>query len=177
MEDVLKFWFKELEEKQWWVKDLSLDTVIKERFEDVHTKANASELKNWRDTAEGRLAEVIVLDQFSRNIYRDQPGAFASDELALSLSREAIELGEDLKLKPSKRLFLYMPYMHSESLAVHDEAVKLFDDLGFESNIKFEKAHRDIIKRFGRYPHRNKILGRESTKEEIAFLKEPGSSF
>ncbi|MBK24796.1 MAG: hypothetical protein CME70_12430 [Halobacteriovorax sp.] len=177
MEDVLKFWFEELEEKQWWVKDIGLDKLIEDRFGELHKKANAGELKPWRETAEGRLAEVIVLDQFSRNIFRDQPGAFASDELALSLSKDAVETGADQLLEPKKRLFLYMPYMHSESLEVHNEALKLFEDLGFESNIKYEKAHRDIIERFGRYPHRNKILGRQSSNEEIEFLKEPGSSF
>lgn len=177
MEEVLKFWFEELDEKQWWVKDLDLDKTICERFGEIHSQATKGELSSWRETAKGRLAEIIVLDQFSRNIFRNEPGSFASDELAVELAEEAVAIGADKELDPKLRLFLYMPYMHSESLEVHDKAIKLFEDLGFESNLKYEHAHRDIIVKFGRYPHRNEILGRESTPEEIEFLKQPGSSF
>lgn len=173
-QNILNFWFEELEPKQWWVKDLSLDAMIKERFIDVHQAAMAGELFSWRDTPQGRLAEIIVLDQFSRNMFRDKPESFASDALALCLAQTAVAVGDDLKLSDQQRSFLYMPYMHSESLLIHDEAMKLFKDLG---NLDFEIKHRDIIVEFGRYPHRNEILGRESTAEEIEFLTQPGSSF
>lgn len=177
MQEILNFWFQELEPKQWWVKDLSLDLKIKQRFLDVHTAATQGELWHWRQSAEGRLAEILVLDQFSRNIYRDDPRSFAFDGMALVLAQECVELELDRKLPIEQRRFIYMPHMHSESALVHEEAVRLFDQPGLEENLKFEHAHFDIIKRFGRYPHRNQILGRESTPEEIEFLKGPNSSF
>jgi len=124
---------------------------------------------------EGRLAEILVLDQFSRHIHRDTPGAFAQDPMALALAQEAVALGIDQDLEKSRRHFLYMPYMHSESLVIHDRALELFEALGVA--VDFEIRHRDIIERFGRYPHRNETLGRKSTAEEIEFLKQPGSSF
>lgn len=173
-QDILDFWFKELEPKQWWVKDLALDQTIKQRFEATHKAALAGELFHWRETPEGRLAEVIVLDQFARNMYRDTPASFASDPLSLCLAQTAVAVGDDMKLSDQQRSFLYMPYMHSESLVIHDEAMKLFKDLG---NLDFEIKHRDIIVKFGRYPHRNEILGRESTPDEIEFLTQPNSSF
>jgi uncharacterized protein (DUF924 family) len=117
------------------------------------------------------------LDQFSRNIYRDTPRAFAQDPLALVLAQELVASGGDRQLNPTQRAFAYMPYMHSESLLVHAQAVRLFDQPGLESNLKFELRHQDIIARFGRYPHRNTLLGRASTAQELAFLSEPGSSF
>ncbi len=123
------------------------------------------------------MAEIIVLDQFSRNIFRDKPEAFASDALALALAQEAIAAKADEQLKPIERSFLYMPFMHSESLAIHEVAVGLFENNGIASNYDFEIKHKTIIERFGRYPHRNSILGRESTPEEIEFLTQPGSSF
>jgi uncharacterized protein (DUF924 family) len=177
-ESVLVFWFKELEEKQWFIKDESLDRHITERFSDFHAAASAGELYHWRKNAHGRLAEIIVLDQFSRNMFRDLPKSFATDAMALVLAQEAVSLGMDKKLvTPQEQAFLYMPYMHSESEAIHDIAMKLFDQPGLEHNYEFELKHKKIIDRFGRYPHRNDILGRTSTTEEIAFLKEPGSGF
>ena len=176
--DIIRFWFEELEPKQWFVKDLKFDQLITDRFSDIHTKASRCELYSWRDSPEGRLAEIIILDQFSRNMYRDSPQAFAADPLALGLAQEAIAAGADQALdSPVKRSFLYMPFMHSESLAIHDLSRELFTKNGNELNLEYEEKHRAIIERFGRYPHRNKILGRESTPEELAFLKEPGSSF
>ncbi len=118
-----------------------------------------------------------MLDQFSRNIHRDDAQAFSCDVVALVLAQEAVRVGADQELASKQKAFLYMPYMHSESLPVHEEAVKLFSQPGLEFNLDFEKKHKVIIERFRRYPHRNALLGRESTAEELAFLQEPGSSF
>ena len=175
--DVLAFWFNELEPARWWQKDQELDREIAERFGSLHARAAQCELYTWRETAAGRLAEIIVLDQFSRNIYRDTPAAFACDPLALGLAQEAVAAGADDKLTAVQQSFLYMPYMHSESLAIHEQAVRLYSRPGLEFNLDFELRHQRIIERFGRYPHRNAILGRESTAEEIEFLGQPGSSF
>jgi len=176
-QDVINFWFNELEPKQWWQKDLELDAVIKARFSALHRQAQAGELSQWRTTALGSLAEIILLDQFSRNIYRDTPESFATDPLALALAQFAISQGFDAELSQVERSFLYMPFMHSESQKIHVEAVTLFEQLGNAYNLEFEHKHKDIIDRFGRYPHRNAILGRESTEEEIEFLTQPNSSF
>ncbi len=176
-EQVLQFWFEELEPKQWWVKDTELDAQITQRFGELHQQAIQGELHAWRGSALGSLAEVIVLDQFSRNIFRDTAGAFAADPLALALSQTAIERGYDRILSPTQRSFLYMPYMHSESKLIHSEAVQLFEALGISSTLEFEFKHKAIIDRFGRYPHRNAIVGRDSTAEELAFLEQPDSSF
>ena len=177
-EDVLKFWFEELTPKQWFEKDESVDNEIRERFRLLNEQATKCELFEWRHSPEGRLAEVIVLDQFSRNLYRGKPASFASDALALALAQEAIHLGEDQKISPAQRVFLYMPFMHSESKRIHERAVVLYQSLkGFENNLNFELRHKAIIDRFGRFPHRNEILGRASNPEELEFLKQPGSSF
>jgi len=177
MQQIINFWFNEIDQSQWWVKDTILDSVIKERFLSVHQQASSGELVGWRTSAKGRLAEIIVLDQFSRNMFRDTANSFASDSLALILSQEAINVGADSELSPIERSFLYMPFMHSESLLIHDRGVELFSQTGMDNNLDFELRHRDIIERFGRYPHRNDILGRESTPQEVSFLLEPGSSF
>lgn len=176
-QEVLHFWFVECEPKHWFQKDEGFDREIERRFSEVHQRACACELAHWRERGEGRFAEVLILDQFSRNLYRDRPEAFAQDPLALALAQEAVAAGVDQRLEPTQRAFLYMPYMHSESLMIHDQAVRLFDQPGLENNLKFEHRHREIIERFGRYPHRNQVLARESTEEERAFLKQPGSSF
>lgn len=175
--DVLQFWFAELEPRQWWVKDEALDREIEERFGELHSDAAAGKLYQWREDANGRLAEVIILDQFSRNIYRDRPEAFAWDGMALVLAQEAVRIGADQEFDTPEKAFFYMPYMHSESMAIHSQAVKLFDQPGVEFNLEFELKHKMIIDRFGRYPHRNAVLGRESTPEELRFLKQPDSSF
>lgn len=174
---VLDFWFKELTPKDHFKKSEELDQHIRDRFSLLHQMASQSELFSWRKTPRGRLAEIIVLDQFSRNIYRDSPLAFRWDELSLALAQEAIYQEADQKLNSSERAFLYMPFMHSESKIIHEEALRLFTEAGLEDNLKFEIAHKKIIDQFGRYPHRNELLGRESTPEELEFLKTPGSSF
>jgi uncharacterized protein (DUF924 family) len=176
-QNILDFWFTELTDKQRFAKDAALDALMRERFGGTLLAAAAGELYHWRADARGRLAEIVVLDQFSRNIWRDTPRAFAQDTQALVLAQELVAGEHDAPLPPVQRAFAYMPYMHSESLAIHALAVQLFAQPGLEENLKFELRHRAIIERFGRYPHRNAVLGRASTPEELAFLSEPGSSF
>jgi uncharacterized protein (DUF924 family) len=174
---VLDFWFDELGPKVWFAKSDETDELIKNRFELTHKAAVACELVGWRVDVGGRLAEIIVLDQFSRNLFRDDARAFAADPMALALAQEAIRLGLDVDLAIQQRAFLYMPFMHSESALIHGQAVELFSTPGLEFNLEFELKHKLIIDRFGRYPHRNTVLGRMSSEAEIAFLNEPGSSF
>jgi uncharacterized protein (DUF924 family) len=174
---IYDFWFNETTPAQRWKVDPDFDALIRERFGSTHAQANRCELEEWRREPRGRLAEIIVLDQFSRNMYRGTPAAFASDPLALALAQEAVRSGLDQALTPEERIFLYMPYMHSESKSIHEVALALFTANGIQDNLKFEIRHKEIVDRFGRYPHRNAILGRASTQEEIEFLKQPGSSF
>ena len=143
----------------------------------LHQSAINGELWIWRSTALGALAEIIIIDQFSRNMYRDTSQAFAYDPIALVLAQTAHKNKLDLDLAPIMRSFLYMPFMHSESALIHQEAVKLYQQDGMVANLDFELKHKAIIDRFGRYPHRNLILQRESTAEEIAFLQTENSSF
>ena len=176
-QNILHFWFDELTDKHHFAKDAALDEMIRTRFGATLEAAQCCELYAWRASPEGRLAEIIVLDQFSRNVYRDTPRAFAQDALALGLAQELSASGQDRTLSIAQRRFAYMPYMHSESPLIHAQAVQLFALPGLENNLDFERRHQAIITRFCRYPHRNAILGRASTVEEIAFLNEPGSSF
>ena len=175
--DVLHFWFDQLTDKQHFTKDVLLDAEINTRFGATLEAAARCELFAWRATALGRLAEIIVLDQFSRNVYRDTPRAFAQDVLALGLAKELVASGQDMLLTIKQRAFAFMPYMHSESALIHAQAVQLFAQAGLENGLDFELCHQVIIDRFGRFPHRNALLGRASTAEETAFLSEPGSSF
>jgi len=175
--EITDFWFVEIDKVKWFKKDESFDELIRSRFSDIHAQASKCELFSWRSTALGCLAEIIVLDQFSRNMFRGKAESFAYDSLALSLAQSAISKGFDSELTQQQRSFVYMPFMHSESLIIHQQAVSLFTSLGVESNLKFEIKHKLIIERFGRYPHRNKILGRASTSEEDSFLLQPGSGF
>lgn len=175
--DILRFWFSELTPQQHFAKDVALDESIRTRFGPTLEAAARCELFPWRATPEGRLAEILVLDQFSRNVYRDTVRAFAQDALALALAQELVTSGQDHSLPTAQRVFAYMPYMHSESALIHEQALKLFAQPGMENNLDFERRHKAIIDRFGRYPHRNAVLGRTSTPEELAFLSEPGSSF
>ena len=176
-ETVLDFWFKEISPKQWWVKDTAFDQLISKRFKALLQQAAAAELNAWRSTAHGRLAEIIVLDQFSRNIYRDTPAAFSQDAMALVLAQEAVNAKALHELNADERNFLLMPYMHSESVVIHAQAEQLFKQFAPAANYEFELKHKVIIDRFGRYPHRNSILARPSTAEEAAFLLQPGSGF
>lgn len=176
-QEIVNFWFVECEPSQWFQKKLEFDKEIEKRFLAIHMKATKGETVGWRETIAGRLAEIIVLDQFSRNIYRNNPKSFAFDGMALVLCQEAIATKKINELTVDQRAFLYMPLMHSESVVIHEKALQCFSEKGLENYLKFEKRHQEIIARFGRYPHRNKILERPSTPEELAFLKEPNSSF
>ncbi|HSG60801.1 MAG TPA: DUF924 family protein [Pseudomonadales bacterium] len=176
-ETILSFWFEELSPQQWFTKSDATDQKIAARFSSIHHAASQGECYQWRDQALGRLAEIIVLDQFSRNIYRDHPSAFASDAMALALAQEAVWLGVDQDVSVQQRAFFYMPYMHSESPLIHQQAMQLFNQPGMENNLAFEIRHKEIIDRFGRYPHRNAILGRISSQQEEAFLSQPNASF
>lgn len=176
-QSVLTFWFNEVTPEMWWQKDTALDDEIRERFLPLHEQAVKGELFHWRQCPQGSLAEVIVLDQFSRNIYRGRREAFINDPLALALSQFAIEKGFNTQLSRDEQVFLYMPFMHSESRLIHAAAVDLYSELGKEGNLDFEVRHKAVIDRFGRYPHRNSILGRISTTEEIEYLEQGGDVF
>jgi uncharacterized protein (DUF924 family) len=176
-EHVLSFWFREAGPQKWWAVEPAFDELVRARFLPLLLQAAAGELSAWRASAAGRLAEVIVLDQFSRNVYRGTPQAFAQDPQALALAQEAVSRGALEGLDELGRTFLLMPYMHSESRLIHVEAERLFRQFAPPVNHEFELRHKAIVDRFGRYPHRNQILGRASTAEEILFLQQPGSSF
>jgi len=176
-DEVLGFWFGEIESKSWWSADPDFDRQINDRFFDLLVQASRGELFEWRRDPLGRLAEIIVLDQFSRNIHRNTPAAFAQDPMALALAQEAVGGGVHRTLAPVECTFLLMPYMHSESRRIHLVAESLFREFTPPRNHEFELRHKTIIDRFGRYPHRNAILRRESSAEEVEFLKQPGSAF
>jgi uncharacterized protein (DUF924 family) len=174
---VLRFWFEETDQKAWWRPDPAFDEEIRRRFTELHACACQGELSGWRATSRGRLAEIIVLDQFSRNLFRASARAFAQDLAALVLAQEAVAAGAHLALEPEQRVFLLLPYMHSESHEIHAVAESLFRAFTPSPNHDFELRHKAIVERFGRYPHRNEVLGRTSTPEELEFLAQPGSSF
>ena len=169
---VLDFWFKETTPKQKFAKDPRFDAKVKRKFEALYWKVMKGKTASWRTTPQGRLAEIVILDQFSRNMFRDTKQGFAGDKLALKLARQAVRVGADAKLSKKRRMFMYMPYMHSESRVVHKEALKIFKASGSAVMFGYEKKHKTIIDRFGRYPHRNNVLGRKSTAKEKEFLKE-----
>ena len=175
--DILHFWFDEIRPAQWWAVNPAFDALIGQRFGACLRQAARGELWHWRGTPAGRLAEIVVLDQFSRNIHRGTAAAFAQDPVALVLAQEAVAAGALAALSPVQCAFLLLPYMHSESAAVHVEAERLYQAHAPADNHQFELRHRAIIDRFGRYPHRNEVLGRVSTDDEIEFLKLPGSRF
>ncbi len=174
MDDVLTFWFAD--EARWWKKDPAFDAEITRRFGALHAAIERGEHEAWLGTARGALAYVIVLDQFSRNMFRGDPRAFASDARARAAAKTALEKGFDQELTKHERSFLYMPLMHSEELVDQDQCVELFRSEN-PGQLDYAVRHRDIVARFGRFPHRNAILGRASTPEETEFLKQPGSSF
>lgn len=165
-----RFWFADDMRQAWFRSTPTLDAEIRERFHDVWQHAARGELDDWADTPEGALALVVVLDQFPLNMFRDVPEAFSTEAAALAVARRAVDTGFDQALSPERRAFLYMPFMHSEDLADQERAVALFEAARLSDNLRFARHHREIIRRFGRFPHRNGILGRQSTPEEIAYL-------
>lgn len=169
--DVLDFWFVGLSPEDWFTKNDKLDRTIREKFGDLHAEVVRGEHDDWQESPEGALALVIVFDQFSRNMFRDTKRSFTYDTQALRTAKQAIASGFDNALPEHMRAFLYMPYMHSESAEVHEKAISLFTSLGDTDYLKYEKLHKGIIDRFGRYPHRNVILGRDTTEAEVSFLK------
>ena len=175
--EILRFWFSDIKPAAWWEKDAEVDALITGRFAAIHEQASTGLLYRWRETADGALAEILVLDQFSRNMFRNEPAAFAQDTVALVLAQEALRRGLDKSVPAYQRNFFYLPFMHSEAAAIQQESVRLFTLLGDGEALNFAQQHKTIIDRFGRFPHRNVILGRCSTEAELAFLKEPGSSF
>ncbi|MCA9631579.1 MAG: DUF924 domain-containing protein [Myxococcales bacterium] len=195
-DEILTFWFGSEQQdlaviqqqgSLWFASDAALDQRIQSRFGEAVELAARGELEDWTRTARGRLAVIILLDQFTRNIYRGTARAFASDELALRYCREGIEAGHDRALRRVERPFLYMPLMHSETLEAQDQALRVFEQLAetadgelrksFENNVKFARMHRDLIVRYGRFPHRNSILGRENTPAEAEYLAGDAETF
>ena len=186
-QEILDFWFGcEGEEgygefrNEWFQKDEEFDRQIRERFQQDHERAARGEYDGWQNAPESCLALVILLDQFPRNLFRDDPRTHATDGKALGISRESIQKDFDRKLPPFQRHFLYMPFMHSEEAEDQRRSVELFRKLAEEGGpdvVEFAEGHRDIVERFGRFPHRNEVLGRETTPEEAEFLEQPGSSF
>ncbi|MFD4838326.1 DUF924 family protein [Achromobacter sp. NPDC058515] len=173
-QDVVAFWL-EAGPQQWFSKSAAFDATFRERFEDAHTAAAARQLDAWLDDATGALALVILLDQFPRNAYRGTAHMFATDPLALYFSERAIAAGHDLAVDARLRQFFYLPFEHAESLAAQNRGVTLMELLDAES-LRWAVLHRDIIKRFGRFPHRNAALGRQTTQAEREFLESGGFS-
>jgi uncharacterized protein (DUF924 family) len=183
--DVLEFWFgpssgPRAVREFWFRKSDETDAAIRARFGTALEDALAGRLDHWSDSTAGTRALILLLDQFTRNAYRDTPRAFAGDAAALSHARRLVANGDDLRCDPIERWFIYMPFEHSEALADQDESVRLFGQLataGLAAPLEWAERHRDVIRRFGRFPHRNDILGRISTPEEIGFLLQPGARF
>jgi uncharacterized protein (DUF924 family) len=185
--DVLDFWFGEPGSPEylrpralWFTKSDATDGVIVSRFAGTVEAALAGDLDAWAATPRGALALIVALDQFTRNIFRGTPRAFAGDSRALALATTLVDTARDLALAPVERWFVYMPFEHSERLLDQYEAVRLFERLaadGLDSPLDWARRHYEVVRRFGRFPHRNEILGRPSTSEEVDFLKQPGSGF
>ena len=176
-EAVLHFWFERLGPEQRFVKDVAIDECIRREFFATWQAAAQGELSAWRERLNGRLAEIIVLDQFSRNLWRGDALSFAQDGMALALSQEAQKQAGFAALNQAEHQFLLMPMMHSESLAIQDASLPLFARFCDDNTLDFAQRHRDIVAEFGRFPHRNAVLKRSSTAAEQAFLSQPNSSF
>jgi uncharacterized protein (DUF924 family) len=195
-DELLELWFGETSddvetgEKQaelWWGQSPETDEMLGARFGRATSAAASGALDHWTGSPRGRLALILLLDQLPRVIHRGTPGAFATDEKARRVATQGLESGADRLLRPIERVFFYLPFEHSEDIADQERSIELFEALAadvpdawrktFDFYLEFAVRHRDIVRRFGRFPHRNDILGRESTPEEIEFLKEPGSGF
>ena len=176
-EEILNFWFKDCKPEQWFKKNEDFDQMIENRFSSAIENAIAGKMDSWEESETGCLALIILLDQFTRNVFRDTPRAFAGDKRALALSQLCCEKDYLTNSNVQRRQFMLMPMMHSENLAVQDAALPLFKKYASGKDYEYAEKHRYFIARFGRFPHRNVILGRKSTNEELEFLKQPGSSF
>ncbi len=176
-ETVLTFWFVTHNEADWFGAKPEFDAELARYFTATHAWVAAGNATAWRTSPSGRLAEIIVLDQFSRQLFRKLPEAFATDPLALTLARELVATGGDKTLEPRRRMFAYLPFMHSEDLGVHKEAAPLFAAFGDEKFSDFEARHIETLTRFGRYPYRNEALGRPSTSEELDYIKAGNGMF
>lgn len=169
-DDILYFWFAEEMRTKWFASTPQLDATIRDQYERVWEAAMCGELEGWLGTPEGCLALVIILDQFPLNMFRGTPKSFASETKSREVARHAIREGYDKQIDTARLAFLYMPFMHSENLLDQDLSVQLFEAAGLENNLRFAQHHREIVRRFGRFPHRNAILGRVSTPQELAYL-------
>jgi uncharacterized protein (DUF924 family) len=183
-DDVLAFWFagSAAPRAEWFRKDAAFDALIADRFGSLVEQALGDGLAAWADDARSALAQVIVLDQFTRNIFRDTPRAFAGDARALAAARAMVARGDDQALPPLHRVFAYLPFEHAEDRAMQTESLRLFAaltaaDASLANFEDYARRHAEVIERFGRFPHRNAVLGRPSTAEELQFLQQPGSSF
>lgn len=174
---VLDFWFKTLTPEDWFIKKDETDSEIRRRFLDLHLALSREVGPEWRETADARLALILVFDQFPRNMFRNSPHAFATDGLAVKEARYAVATGLDKQVDTSRRPFFYLPFEHSERLEDQKRSVELFTELGSESHLDWARRHLDVIERYGRFPHRNPILGRENTTDEEAYLAQPGAGF
>ncbi|MDA8092539.1 MAG: DUF924 domain-containing protein [Betaproteobacteria bacterium] len=171
--EMLDFWFSDAMRRRWFASTPKLDAEIRDRFEGLWQQAAAGTLDAWQETPEGALALVIVLDQLPRNMYRGRPESFSTAQQAVAVAKHAIEHGFDQRIGKDRLAFLFMPLMHSERLDDQDASVRLFAGAGLADNLRWAEHHRDIVRRFGRFPHRNAILGRESTREEQDYLASP----
>lgn len=172
-QDIIGFW-RDAGPKKWFAPDEAFDADIRERFLAAHEQAAAGKLADWENSAQGVLALLLLLDQFPRNMFRKRPRAFATDTQARDIAERAIQSGFDLEVSDEMRSFFYLPFMHSEALADQELCLKLYRGYGNEDGIKYAEIHLDAIRRFGRFPHRNEILGRKSSADEIAYLDSGG---
>ncbi|MCF3973237.1 DUF924 family protein [Paracoccus salsus] len=170
-QDVRDFWFSEEMKPFWFAKSDQIDNRIIQLFGETYEAAHAGRLEHWLDAPQDALSLTIVLDQFPRNMFRGSDRSFESQDLALSVARRALDQGHDQRVEPLARQFFYLPFMHSEDLADQERSVRLYEALGNANSLHFAREHRDIVARFGRFPHRNAVLGRASTEDEVEFLK------
>jgi uncharacterized protein (DUF924 family) len=177
IDEIIAFWFETLKPEDWYRKNAAIDAEIAARFGATYDALKMGVPPDWIAEPKAMLAAILVLDQFPRNMFRDDPRAFATDREALALAKRAIGEGLDMRLPPEQRAFVYLPFQHSESRDDQTRSIELFTALGAPLNLDFALRHQAVIARFGRFPHRNRVLGRASTADELAFLQEPGSSF
>lgn len=170
-QDVRDFWFSDRMQPYWFEKSDEIDRQIIQLFGETYEAAHAGRLQHWLENAADALALAIVLDQFPRNMFRGSGRSFESNDLALSVARQALDRGLDQQVDTAARSFFYLPFMHSEDLEDQQRSVRLYEDLGDQESLRFAMEHRDIVADFGRFPHRNAVLGRDSTPAEAAFLK------